>query len=182
MKKFLLGLLSMMFSCALALGVSSCGGKGKDNDNQTMTENVFSGNDSVDSENSSSETEKPLESESSATHVCVFDDWYETKGAKCEEEGEERRDCTCGNYETRPIVQTGHSFTAYKSNNDAECEKDGTKTATCDNGCGKTETLTDEPRPSPFVKSCTSAKGLNRLARFSSEMPVPVSVTMNCPE
>ena len=144
MKKFLLGLLSMMFSCALALGVSSCGGKGKDNDSQTMTENVFSGNDSVDSENSSSETEKPLESESSATHVCVFDDWYETKGAKCEEEGEERRDCTCGNYETRPIVQTGHSFTAYKSNNDAECEKDGTKTATCDNGCGKTETLTDE--------------------------------------
>ena len=37
------------------------------------------------------------------------------------------------------------------------------------------------PRPSPLVKSCTSANGLKRLARFSSGMPLPVSVTMNCP-
>lgn len=38
----------------------------------------------------------------------------------------------------------GHSFTEYKSNKDATCTKDGTKTASCDNGCGKTHTVPDE--------------------------------------
>ena len=38
----------------------------------------------------------------------------------------------------------GHKFTDYVSNNDATCEEDGTKTAECDNGCGKTDTVTDE--------------------------------------
>ena len=46
--------------------------------------------------------------------------------------------------ETKTIPATGHSFTDYVSNNDATCEEDGTKTAECDNGCGKTDTVTDE--------------------------------------
>ncbi|MBR6737473.1 MAG: leucine-rich repeat domain-containing protein [Clostridia bacterium] len=36
-----------------------------------------------------------------------------------------------------------HSFTNYISNNDATFESDGTKTAVCDNGCGKTDTIAD---------------------------------------
>ena len=36
-----------------------------------------------------------------------------------------------------------HSFTNYISNNDATYTSDGTKTATCDNGCGETDTITD---------------------------------------
>ena len=40
-------------------------------------------------------------------------------------------------------VPVGHSFTDYVSNNDATCTQDGTKTAICDNGCGKTDTVTD---------------------------------------
>ena len=36
----------------------------------------------------------------------------------------------------------GHSFTNYKSNDDATCEKDGTKTAKCDK-CTSTKTITD---------------------------------------
>ena len=40
------------------------------------------------------------------------------------------------------IGVTDHSFTDYKSNNDATCLKDGTKTAKCDN-CELTETITD---------------------------------------
>ncbi len=36
-----------------------------------------------------------------------------------------------------------HSYTEYKSNNDATCEKDGTKTATCAYGCGTTDTVAD---------------------------------------
>ena len=38
----------------------------------------------------------------------------------------------------------GHSFTSYVSNGDATCEADGTKTASCDNGCGTTDTVADE--------------------------------------
>jgi hypothetical protein len=41
------------------------------------------------------------------------------------------------------IAATGHSFTNYVSNNDATTEKDGTKTAKCDHGCGQTDTVTD---------------------------------------
>ena len=36
-----------------------------------------------------------------------------------------------------------HSFTNYVSNNNATCTTDGTKTATCDSGCGATDTITD---------------------------------------
>lgn len=38
---------------------------------------------------------------------------------------------------------TKHSYTEYKANNDATCEKDGTKTATCAYGCGTTDTVAD---------------------------------------
>ena len=41
-------------------------------------------------------------------------------------------------------VPVGHSFTNYTSNNDATCTENGTKTATCDNGCGVTNTVVDE--------------------------------------
>ena len=38
----------------------------------------------------------------------------------------------------------GHSFTSYVSNGDATCIADGTKTASCDNNCGESNTVTDE--------------------------------------
>lgn len=49
-----------------------------------------------------------------------------------------------------------HKFTNYVSNNDATCTEDGTKTATCDFGCGSTDTLSDEGsrlehRPSDWI-------------------------------
>ena len=65
----------------------------------------------------------------------------------CEEEGYTKHVCQNDNthFYTDTIVDPiGHSFTTYVSNNDALCEADGTKTAQCDNGCGKTDTLTDE--------------------------------------
>ena len=37
-----------------------------------------------------------------------------------------------------------HSFITYTYNNDATCEKDGTKTAVCANNCGKSDTVTVE--------------------------------------
>ncbi len=44
----------------------------------------------------------------------------------------------------------GHSFTDYRSNNDATCTQDGTKTATCDR-CTATSTVTDEGSKLPHT-------------------------------
>lgn len=42
------------------------------------------------------------------------------------------------------VAALEHSFTNYVSNGDATCTADGTETAACDNGCGATDTRTDE--------------------------------------
>ena len=42
------------------------------------------------------------------------------------------------------IKATGHSFTKYISDGNASCMRDGTKTAICDNGCGKKDTIIDK--------------------------------------
>ncbi|MBQ7358043.1 MAG: phosphodiester glycosidase family protein [Clostridia bacterium] len=46
--------------------------------------------------------------------------------------------------EQEEIAALGHNYTTYIPNGDATCTTDGTKTAYCDNGCGKTSVLTDE--------------------------------------
>ena len=53
----------------------------------------------------------------------------------------------------------GHSFTNYVSNGDKTCTKDGTKTATCANGCGEKDTLVDEAGHQ-FVDSVCSVCGI----------------------
>lgn len=68
----------------------------------------------------------------------------------CSERGYTQYQCTlCGKTYSNNYVDAlghdylGHSFTDYRSNNDMSCEKDGTKTAVCDNGCGQSSTVTD---------------------------------------
>ena len=41
-------------------------------------------------------------------------------------------------------IELGHSYIKYVSNNDATCNADGTETALCDNGCGKSASRVDE--------------------------------------
>ena len=50
--------------------------------------------------------------------------------------------CDYTNYVEKAAL--GHSFTSYVSNGDATCIADGTKTASCDNNCGESNTVTDE--------------------------------------
>ncbi len=56
--------------------------------------------------------------------------------------------CTeCGaelSRDTFPVDAHGHSYTNYVYNNDAQCGIDGTETASCDHGCGETDTRTAE--------------------------------------
>lgn len=74
---------------------------------------------------------------------------HEERGQKENHTGSDDGDCTtsincsiCG-YEITGAKEN-HSFTDYKSNNDATCTTHGTKTAHCDNaGCEKTDTITD---------------------------------------
>ena len=53
---------------------------------------------------------------------------------------------TCKNDNSHQYIDNyidalGHRYLTYNYNNDATCEEDGTKTASCANGCGKTDTL-----------------------------------------
>ena len=71
--------------------------------------------------------------------------WAATEPATCTEDGLEARTCAaCGRTQTRTVPASGHSFTSYVSNRDATCTEDGTETAACDNGCGATDTRSDE--------------------------------------
>lgn len=58
--------------------------------------------------------------------------------------------CT-DSYTDDETAKKGHSFTDYISNNDFTCQKNGTETALCDNGCGKSDTRTDESSKLPHV-------------------------------
>ena len=65
--------------------------------------------------------------------------------ATCTEKGYTTYKCSaCGDsYKDDYVAATGHSFGSYTSNGNATCTADGTKTATCSNGCGTKNTVTD---------------------------------------
>ena len=70
--------------------------------------------------------------------------WQQIKAPACEVPGEETSICTvCGYADKRPVDALQHHFGNYVADNDATCTADGTKTAACDHGCGKTDTVTD---------------------------------------
>lgn len=70
---------------------------------------------------------------------------WETIPPTCTENGYTLFMCDyCLGYYYEDITPAiGHSFGNYSSNGDATCTKDGTKTATCSNGCGTKDTVTD---------------------------------------
>ena len=79
--------------------------------------------------------------------------WEETPTvdtpASCTEEGEQSVHCRdCGaRKDIQPIECIPHSFTNYEYNNDASETQTGTKTASCDYGCGTTDTVLDPDHP-----------------------------------
>ena len=70
--------------------------------------------------------------------------WQQIKAPACDVPGEETSICTvCGYADKRPVDALQHHFGNYVADNNATCTADGTKTAACDHGCGKTDTVTD---------------------------------------
>ena len=63
----------------------------------------------------------------------------------CTDKGYTTNKCSvCGDsYKDSYVTATGHKYGSYTSNGDATCAADGTKTATCSNGCGTKDTVTD---------------------------------------
>ena len=55
---------------------------------------------------------------------------------------------------TQSIAKRGHSFTDYKSNGDATCTADGSKTAKCDR-CSVVDTVADAGSKKPHAYTCT---------------------------
>lgn len=69
----------------------------------------------------------------------------QTVPATCTEDGYTECVCShCDDVKTETIAATGHKFTNYVSDGNVTPTTDGTKTATCDNGCGATDTIVDE--------------------------------------
>lgn len=99
----------------------------------------------------------------------TWDNGVETTKATCTTKGVKTYTCTvCGQTKTEDIPVIAHKFTKYVSDNNATTEKDGTKTAMCDNGCGVKDTVADpgskKPTPTPTptptpakvsIKKCT---------------------------
>ncbi len=86
------------------------------------------------------EDEKPAEH----THDLATATKGKTVDPTCTEKGYTEYTCSCGEIlKSDEVEALKHSFTDYKSNNDATTEKDGTKTAKCDR-CDVTDTVTDE--------------------------------------
>lgn len=71
----------------------------------------------------------------------------------CTEKGYTDYICECGDsYVGNPVDVLGHSFTNYVYNNDATIEKDGTKTAKCNNSnCTFTDTVTAPGTQKPLT-------------------------------
>lgn len=76
---------------------------------------------------------------------CQFEE--KIKEPTCEEDGYSTFTCKMckSSYIDKKVDKFGHSFITYvQDENTATCYSDGTKTALCDHGCGKKNTITDE--------------------------------------
>ena len=74
-------------------------------------------------------------------------DAFLAKTATCTQKAQYYFSCDCGAKDTKTFDHgepLGHSYTNYVFNNDSSCHTDGTETATCDNGCGTSNTRTKE--------------------------------------
>ncbi len=73
------------------------------------------------------------------THTHSFGQWYTEKAATCTKDGILRRDCDCGDYETKTVAATGHSFGDWYVSKAATAEKAGQERRDCAN-CDHNET------------------------------------------
>ena len=71
-------------------------------------------------------------------HVHMFGEWYTYREATCTADGEKRRECECGEYETEVIPKLGHSFGEWVTKEEATYYGEGKEVRTCER-CGAAE-------------------------------------------
>ncbi len=128
MKKKLLTLLLTLCTAFAVLGFVGC-------------------KDEKKSESPQSSLQTPLSSPSERPPETVHIHNYTTQviSPTCTEQGYTTYTCACGDsYVDDYVNATRHSYTEYISDGNATYDADGTKTATCDNGCGEEDRITDE--------------------------------------
>ena len=88
----------------------------------------------ISSEEYSSDIESSHSEPEVSEHICSFGDWYETTAATCETVGEERRDCACGEFETRVVDILQHPWGEWNILKEADCNNWGEQIRYCQ-GC-----------------------------------------------
>lgn len=77
--------------------------------------------------------------ETEAPHIHEYGAWQQITAPGCVSKGEEKRECACGESETRSIDATGvHSFGEWQTVTPASCNVQGSQKRTC--VCGESET------------------------------------------
>lgn len=117
-KKLLIFLVAVVSAVGIMLGLSAC---------DIASCNIFS---SCDPEQGAGQIEHGPDEHD-------YGEWVVVTPATCLEEGLERRECECGEYETRVIAALGHTFGDWKVTAEPTCTSMGVEIREC--VCGEQE-------------------------------------------
>ena len=67
----------------------------------------------------------------SCGHAHKFGTWYTITNSSCTQKGMEKRECSCGEYETREMALLEHSYDEYEIINEATCVSEGKQKKKC---------------------------------------------------
>ena len=119
MKKLALLMIALLLSITLLMACdSSDGAQNESTDSEDTTTNVTETTESAESSDTS-ESEETTEA-----HTHVFGEWKTVDEVSCTENGLEKRECSCGEAESRIVEAQGHTEVDDAAV-DASCEKTG---------------------------------------------------------
>ena len=145
------------YSCGNDQGASGVEGSFASSPNVSSA----SGGQASGSQNSDSDADSASSPVSSAAHIHAYGAWYVYREAACTEAGEERRDCACGEYDTRAIPALGHNYGEWRATKEASCTEDGERERECSR-CRETETEKIEKLGHDYVDGiCTRCQEVN---------------------
>ena len=101
MKKIAL-IIALILTLSICAVLSACGGSDKTTTTSTTTTTT-----TTSSTTSSSVNDPDIDPD---PHTHEFGEWTVTTAPTCENDGEERRTCSCGEAETKTVAATGHNY------------------------------------------------------------------------
>lgn len=126
------------YKCKVTVTKTSSTRKNTEVVTEQLTEQPKTTEQEKTTEKPSGENTKPSE-EKPTQHVHNYSDWKTVVTATCVKDGSEKRECSCGDKETRTIKALGHQWDEGKETKAATCTTNGVKTYTC-SSCSLTRT------------------------------------------